>query len=76
MWGQENSSPLLLGLQTWTVTMKISAAVPQEAGTSSTSRYYITLKHILKEYYILLQRHLLNIADCYTIHNSQILEIA
>ena len=61
MQSKENMDQLLVGVQTYIVTMKNSMVVPRENANRSTSRSYcITLGHIPKGYCILLQRHLLN----------------
>ena len=53
-------TPLLVWVQTCTVTMETSVAVPLEPGNQPTSKSsYTTLGHIHKASYILLQRYLL-----------------
>jgi hypothetical protein len=59
MWIKGNIHPLLVGVQTCTVTMEISVVIPQEAGSRSTSRSsYTTLGYIPKGHIILPQKHL------------------
>ena len=71
MWSTRNTPPLLVGVQTYTATMEISVAVPQN-GTLSTSRpRYITLGHIPKGHFILHPGHLFNYVNCYSVHNSK-----
>jgi hypothetical protein len=36
MWKKNNTSPLLVGLQASTTTLKVSMAVPEKIGNSST----------------------------------------
>ena len=38
MWNKGNTPSLLVGLQTWTATMKINMVVPQKIGNWSTSQ--------------------------------------
>lgn len=60
LWSKGYSYPLQMEMQTYTTTVEISAAVPQEAGNRATSRSsYTTPGYISKGYFILLQRHLL-----------------
>ena len=56
---KENTHPLLMGVQTCTVTMEISVAVHQKDTNQSTLRpSYTTLGHIPKRYFILPQKQL------------------
>ena len=74
---KRNIYSLLVGMQSCTDTMEISIVVPQEAGNRSTSRFsYITLGHIVKGFYMLLQRYLLIPVPYCSIHNNQNLETA
>jgi hypothetical protein len=38
MWGKRNTPPLMVGLQTGTVTLEINLEVPQKIGKRSTRR--------------------------------------
>lgn len=55
--GKGNSDILVVEVQTGTVTVEISLAIPEETGNKSASRIsYIHHAHIFKGLYILLQR--------------------
>ena len=61
MWSKGNASPLLVGVQTCTTTLKISMAVSQKIGIQPASGVSnTTLGHIPKSNTIILQKHLFN----------------
>ena len=69
---QENTPPLLVGVQTCTAAMKISMIVSQKIGNPTTSRSSIsTVWHIPKGCTIILQGHLLNHVCSNIIRNTQ-----
>lgn len=65
LWGNRNTHPLLVEVQTFTVTIEISVVVPEEAGNRFNSRpSYTSHAAVPKGFYILLQSHLLNHTSC------------
>lgn len=66
MWSKGNTPPLLMGIQIYTATQKISMVVLQKTGNRPfTSSSCTTLGHIPKRCLIILQGHLLGY-----VHNS------
>jgi len=76
LWNRENTLPLLLGVQTCTITLKINVVVSQKIWNSSTSRRnYTTIRHTPKRCFTIPWRHLLNYVHNSFIQNSQKLEM-
>lgn len=70
-----NIPPLLIDMQTFTVTVEISMVFPQEARNQSTSiSNYNTFEYIPKECFIISHRYLSNHVHCCTISTSHKLE--
>lgn len=66
-----------MGIHAGAATVKISVVVSQKAKQRPTSgSSYITLGHILKAIYILLQTYLLIHVHCCPIYNSQEMKTA
>jgi hypothetical protein len=75
MWSMENTPPLLVGLQTYTITVEINLLDSQKIGNSSTLRpIYITHEHITKTCSSIPQGHVLNYFHSSFIHKSQKME--
>ena len=67
-----NTPPLIMGMQTCTVTLEINMVVSQKIGYQSTSRLSnTTLGHIPKGYRPIPQGHLLNYVYSRIICNDQ-----
>jgi len=77
MWRKRNISPLLVGLQTGTTTLKISVVIPQKIGHSTTwGPRYTSPGHIPKWCSKIQQRNMLHYVHSSFIHNSQKVERA
>ena len=75
VWTKENSTPLLVGVQTCTAALEINMVVSQQNWKSIYLKTQLTnLGHILKGYLIIPQGHLFNYVRCSIVHNSQNLE--
>lgn len=75
IWGKGKTHPLLVAVQTCTLTLKISVVSPQEVVNIFILRSSYSLGHIPKICFILLQRVFIHVHRCY-IHNSVKLETA
>ena len=66
MWSKKNTPPLLLGMETCTVTMEINITVHQSLGNQSPQELSTTVRHIANRYFILPQEYLLNLYGLFT----------
>ena len=72
MWNQGNTPPLLVGVETYTVTLEISVEVSEKIGTSRPSN--TTAEHIPKGCSVIPQGHVLNNVPSSIICNCQNLD--
>ena len=75
MWKKRNTTPLLVGLQTGTITLEINLEIPQKIGNRSTWRpSYTTLEYIPKRCFTMPQGHMLHYVYSGIICDGQKLE--